>query len=317
MGSFKISNATSPMGTLLQDRLTCVQGELGPAPAMLPVSVTHLSPAGERRFSYQVVHDRVLTPLLLGLATQASLQRILEYSAAATFRTELRVETDGHPPLVYSSVESDPGGPQSQAPGEVARDMAAVFNALYSNRFEEPGVRSVNLRVDAIPEARLARIGEVSVTPALARAGDLLTIRATIQPYRGEPFLREFRARVPADTPKGPLTITVSSARLLNAAEGALMQRRFMGAAGLDDVIRFINGLRSDDAVYLQVARKSFGAVVQGELLPSLPLSMTLTLGSSRYAAEEYPAPDLPVVEDSQKTDFVLMGGRRTSIQVR
>ena len=317
MGSFKISNATTPMGTLLQDRLTCVQGELGPPPPMLPVTVTYRSPAGERRLSYEVVHDRVLTPLLLGVAIQASLQRILEYSAAATFRTELRVETAGHPPLLYASVESDPGGPQSGAPAEVARDMATVFNALYSNRFETPQVRSVHLRVDAVPEARLARIGEVSVTPASVRAGDLLTIRASLQPYRGEPFLREFRVRVPADTPKGPLLITVSSARNLNTAESGLMQRRFLGAAGLDEVIRFINGLRSDDAIYLQVARRSLGAVVQGETLPSLPLSMTFTLGSSRYAAEEYPAPDLPVLEDSQPTDFVLTGGRRTSIQVR
>jgi len=317
MGSFKISNATTPMGTLLQDRLTCVQGELGPAPPMLPITVTHRSPAGERRLSYQVVHDRVLTPLLLGVATQASLQRILEYSAAATFRTELQVETVGHPPLLYASVDSDPGGPQSPAAAEVARDMATVFNALYSNRFEEPQVRSVRLRVDSIPEARQARIGEVSVTPAAVRAGEDLTIRASVQPYRGEPFIREFRVKVPADTPKGPLVITVSSARNLNSAEGGLLQRRFVGAAGLDEVIRFINGLRSDDAVYLQIARKSLGAVVQGEMLPSLPLSVIFTLGSSRYAAEEYPAPDLPVVEDSQKTDFVLTGGHRMTIQVR
>jgi hypothetical protein len=264
-----------------------------------------------------VVHDRVLTPLLLGVATQASLQRILEYSAAATFRTELQVETVGHPPLLYASVDSDPGGPQSPAAAEVARDMATVFNALYSNRFEEPQVRSVRLRVDSIPEARQARIGEVSVTPAAVRAGEDLTIRASVQPYRGEPFIREFRVKVPADTPKGPLVITVSSARNLNSAEGGLLQRRFVGAAGLDEVIRFINGLRSDDAVYLQIARKSLGAVVQGEMLPSLPLSVIFTLGSSRYAAEEYPAPDLPVVEDSQKTDFVLTGGHRMTIQVR
>jgi len=317
MGSFKISNATTPMGTVLQDRLTCVQGEMGPSPAMLPITVTHRSPAGERRLSYQVVQDRVLTPLLLGMTTQASLQRILEYSAPATFRTELHVETVGHPPLLYASVDSDPGGPQSPAAAGVARDMAAVFNALYSNHFEEPQVRSVHLRVDSIPEARLARIGEVSVTPATVRAGEGLTIRASVQPYRGEPFIQEFRVKVPADTPGGPLVITVSSARTLNSAERVLLQRRFVGAAGLDEVIRFINALRSDDTLYLQVARKRLGAVVQGETFPSLPLSVIFTLGSGRYAAEEYPAPDLPVVEDSQKTDFVLTGGRRTTVQVR
>jgi SpoIVB peptidase S55 len=317
MGSFKISNATSPIGTLLEDRLTSIQGVLGPVPPSIPVSVLLATPAGERRLSYELVQDRVLTPLLLGVATQASLQRVLEYSAESTFRSELTVETEGHPPLLFASVDTDPGGPQSGVAASVSRDVAAVFNAIYSNRFEEPKVRSVRLKVDSIPEARLAKVGEVSVTPSPVRPGDRLTVRVSVQPYRGDSFIREFQAKVPPDTPRGPLVVTVASARALNSAEGNLLQRRFVGVAGLDEMIRFLNTLRSDDALYLQLARRSLGAVVQGQTLPSLPLSVIFTLGSSRYLAEEYPAPDLPVAEDFQKTDFVLTGGRRTTIQVR
>jgi hypothetical protein len=123
--------------------------------------------------------------------------------------------------------------------------------------------------------------------------------------------------KVPPDTPQGPLVITVSSARNLNTSEGGLLQRKFTGAAGLDEMIRFLNDLRSDDTLYLQVTRRSLGALVQGQTLPSLPLSVIFTLGSNRYLAEEYPAPDLPLAEDSRKTDFVLTGGRRTTIQVQ
>jgi hypothetical protein len=46
-------------------------------------------------------------------------------------------------------------------------------------------------------------------------------------------------------------------------------------------------------------------------------MSVIFTLGSNRYVAEEYPAPDLPVAEDLIRTDFVLTGARRTTIQVR
>jgi SpoIVB peptidase S55 len=317
MGSFKISNATSTIGTLKGDRLTGIEGEIGPAPRMLPVSVVHASPEGERRMSYQVVENRILTPLLLGIAVQASLQRIVEYSAEETLRTELRIEMEGHPPVVYASVDADPGGPQSGTPADVARDVATIFNAVYGNRFSELRVNSLEMRAESIPQARMARIGEVSITPATARAGEDFTVSVAIQPYRAEPFLRRFRVRVPPDTPKGPLFLTVSSARNLNQIEGNLLQRRFTGAEDVDDVIRFLNGLRSDEKVYLQVARRSLGAVVRGETLPALPLSVIFTLGSSRYAAEEYPYPDLPLLEDSQKTDFVLTGGRRMSIQVR
>ncbi|HEV8336779.1 MAG TPA: SpoIVB peptidase S55 domain-containing protein [Candidatus Polarisedimenticolia bacterium] len=317
MGSFKISNATSTIGTLKGDRLTGIEGEIGPAPRMLPVSIVHASPEGERRMNYEVVENRILTPLLLGIAVQASLQRIVEYSAEETLRTELRIDLEGHPPVVYAAVDANQGGPQSGTPADVARDVATIFNAVYGNRFSEVRVKSLAMRAESIPQARMARIGEVSVTPATARAGEDLTVSVSIQPYRAEPFLRRFRVRVPPDTPKGPLLLTVSSARNLNQIEGNLLQRRFTGAEDVDDVIRFLNGLRSDEKVYLQLARRSLGAVVQGEALPSLPLSVMFTLGSSRYAAEEYPYPDLPLLEDSQKTDFVLTGGRRMSVQVR
>jgi hypothetical protein len=102
------------MGTLLQDRLTCIEGELGAAPEMLPVTVSLDSPSGNRRFSFEVVQDDALTPILVGLSVQASLQRILEYSAESTLRAEIRVESEQHPTLNYSLIESDTGGVQSR-----------------------------------------------------------------------------------------------------------------------------------------------------------------------------------------------------------
>ncbi|MCI0408809.1 MAG: hypothetical protein L0191_09635, partial [Acidobacteria bacterium] len=96
-----------------------------------------------------------------------------------------------------------------------------------------------------------------------------------------------------------------------------VLQQRFNGSPGVDELIRFINSLRRDDGLYLQLTRRGLGAVVQGETLPALPLSVVFTLGNNRFTGEEYPAPELPVLEVVQKTDFVLTGGRRTAIQVR
>jgi len=317
LGSFKISNATSPMGTLVQDRLTCIQGVLGPAPEMIPVTVDLDSPSGRRRLSYQVFENKAYTPILLAITTQASLQRVLEYSDEVTYRTELRIETEGHVPVRYTTVETNLGGPQSPATTGVAREVATVFNIIFSNRFETPRVTSVGLGISSIPKARLARVGEVSISPSSVHAGEEVTVRAVIQPFRGEPLVQEFHVRVPPDTPPGPMAAIVSSASSLNAIEANTLQRRFAGSAGLDPIIEFLNSLKTDDRLYLAVTRRGLGAVVQGKILPALPLSTLFTLGSDRFAGEEYPAADLPVIEASEKTDYVLTGGRRTTIQVR
>ncbi len=317
VGSFKISNTTSQFGTLVQDRLTAIHGIMGPAPRMIPVSVNVDSPAGRRRLGYEVFENRALTPTLLAITTQASLLRVLEYSAEVTLRAQLQIETDGHEPLRYSSVETDLGSLQGAAAAEMARDVATVFNVLYGNRFEEARVKAVRLEVSSIPQARLARIGEVAITPTYVRPGGTIAVRTSLQPFRGEPLIREFKVRIPPDTPRGQMTVVVSSARNLNALEGNVLQRRFSGASDLDQMIRFVNGLRADDTLYVQLVRRSLGAVVQGEALPTLPLSILFTLGSNRFSGEESAAPDLPVYETSQKSEFVLLGGRRTSVEVR
>jgi len=317
LGSFKIANSTSIMGTLLQDRLTCIEGEMGAAPEMLPVTVSLEGPAGNRRFAFEVVQDDALTPILVGISVQASLQRILEFSAESTLRAEIRVESEQHPTLNYSLIESDTGGVQSAAAGGVAREVATLLNVIYGNRFEELRVKSADVKVVSLPEARMARVSEVSMGASQVHPGDELTVRAAVQPYRGEAFLKEFKVRIPPDTPKGPLNVLVSSASNLNGLEGGVLQQRFSGSPGVDELIRFVNSLRRDNSLYFQLSRRGLGAVVQGETLPALPLSVLFTLGSSRFAGEEYPAAELPVLEVMIPTDFVLTGGRRTVIQVR
>jgi len=317
LGSFKIANSTSLIGTLVQDRLTSIQGELGAAPETIPVSVELASPSGHRRLSYEVFENETITPLLIALTTQASLQRVLEYSGEVTYRTDLTIEVEGHEPVRYASVESTLGSLQQPAASAVAGEVAAVFNVVYGNRFEASKVKAVRLRVDSIPEARIARIGDVSIGPSSVRPGEEITVRTAIEPYRGEAFIREFRVRIPPDTTRGTINVTISNAANLNAMAAALLQRRFVGASKLDQVIEFLNGLKRDDCLYLQLSRRTQGAVVQGEVLPALPLSVLLTLGSSRFAGEEYPMADLPVLETFQKTDYVLTGGRRIGLQIR
>src|SRR5262249_29528084 len=156
------SNSTSIMGTLRQDRLTAIQGELGSGPEMLPVSVSLETPTGTKKLSYRMVSDRSLTPLLLGITTQASLRRVIEYSPETTFRAETRIELEGHPAVVYSAVNTDLGGPQASTSGDTAREVASVAGLLYGNRFEEARVRAVAVRVTAIPRSSLARVGDVS-----------------------------------------------------------------------------------------------------------------------------------------------------------
>src|SRR5580765_2847473 len=54
--SIKLSTTGDVIGTFLQDRATAIAGRLGPAPRMIPITLTLKSERGpERKFNFEVV----------------------------------------------------------------------------------------------------------------------------------------------------------------------------------------------------------------------------------------------------------------------
>src|SRR5256712_1319511 len=70
--SFKIANATPPVGSIFQDGLTAIVGEVGrPAPT-IPVSVPVTSGAARREFHYEILRSRTWSSVLLASTTANS-----------------------------------------------------------------------------------------------------------------------------------------------------------------------------------------------------------------------------------------------------
>src|SRR6266511_800889 len=96
--SFKLSVPTAMVGTLRGDRSTGIYGELGVAPRMIPVEINLKTSRGEdRKYAFDVVADRFLTPLLMQmtmLSTIASTERTIGDS---TLQIRGRIKLKGMP----------------------------------------------------------------------------------------------------------------------------------------------------------------------------------------------------------------------------
>ena len=63
--SAKLSATSEVIGTFPQDRATAIAGRLGPAPSLLPVTMTlEADRGGKRTFKFSVVRDQLFTPLM-------------------------------------------------------------------------------------------------------------------------------------------------------------------------------------------------------------------------------------------------------------
>jgi len=315
-GSFKISNATAPIGAVVEDRLTAIVGEVGRQAPMLPLSVRVNADGGHRDFHYGVTRDRTLGPVVAAVTTASSLLRTAEFEAAATVALRYRYVLEGYPEIRQERLfaGTNPGQPVHAA---VANEAAGMLGFLYANPFQEPVVRSIDIEVDVLPPARIALLSSLSAARGEVRPGETVRVDATLTEYRGRARTVSFAVPVPEDTPPGELQVIVGGGSALDGLDRRTIERQLTQAASLGDIVRLIGRQRTTQALVLRLARKAPAAIVRSEILPDLPLSIFSVFNNPRLNADSTLLMEAPILEITKDQDVVVAGGRRITLKVK
>ena len=314
--SFKIANATPPVGSIFQDGLTAIVGEVGrPAPT-IPVSVRVSSAAGKREFHYDILRSRAWSSVLLAITTANSLVRTTDYEASATLALSCRIGIEGYPTVTYEDLYSgtNPSQPVHLA---LANDAAGLFNLLYNNRFEEPRVRSAELDIEALQGSQVATISSLRATRTEVRPGETLTVTAVLELFRGREWEESWDVTLPEDTPQGDSEIIAGSGPAMDGLDRRILERQLAQAGGLGDLVRLSSRQRRSRTLYVRLSRRAPTAIVRSEVLPDLPLSIFSVFNNPRLSADTTLMSEAPYLEIPKDLDVVVIGGRRISIRVK
>ena len=146
-GDGSLAVGGEPVGTLTQDRLTAVRGELGRIPDGVPMTVTVArSGRPEQRVDVQLATDEQLLPMLSDLVVRqtVSLAIGLEGAEALRMRASVRL-TDGRELIVDKAGGGAPGRSAVQQLGlSVARRLAL----LTVSKFEMPDVAEIRVAIE-------------------------------------------------------------------------------------------------------------------------------------------------------------------------
>jgi len=245
------------IGALRQDRLPGIMGVLGEVPVMIPVSLQLAGASSGAQVNFEVVNDPTLTPLYLFFGLVNVVQSFEDVYGEGTidFRARLRLgggQDDVELRGLFAS--------RSQAVVSLAGWLSGLFG-------------------------RSAEVQRLWYTQRQVRAGETARLRAVLRPYRGEQLVQEIEVPIPADTPAGPLRITVSS------AAGYLAELEAAGAGGaeptdLAGLVRRLNDAPRGDVLYVVATSAAAGATVAGAPMPTLPPSVMEMLNSGASAAD-------------------------------
>jgi hypothetical protein len=308
--STKLSVTGETIGTLLQDRATAIAGRLGPGPQLIPVTLNLEAERGAKRtFKFRVVKDQLFTPLMTYSALLNTLSSYERQFGTATYTVQGKAVVKNHPPVTLDNMFA---GGESPAMGAAAY-IVAPLTALMGNDYEPITIEGIELNMKSAEEPRTATLQRVWIDDPRPRAGRTVPLKILLRTYRGEDIVRTVPIEIPAHT-GGSVTVMVSDGQRLTQAEQR--EARVQQPRTVPQLIRTLNKVRRNNTVYVRLLASDAGAVVNGELLSSLPPSVLAVLEADRSGGSFNPLGNATLGEWELPTEHAVTGVRTLTIPV-
>ena len=281
LNAFKIINTGDTIGAFTQDRDAAIRGVIGAKAHMIPVHIA-IHEAGsatkdaskQRKLNFEVLDLPSLTPQALMVALYTSLLESNESTAETSYHLTGSISLNGYPPSPL-----DLWAPGGAIPAQLtaALETGERFAQLYSNGTRQGDVQSIDLHVDAVPrnmqvELETARI----VSGNIVHPGDTVVVEATLRPWQQPARNVRIPMRLPAGLSTGNLRVLVSDAGTLDRALDP--PRLSARSTDLATVLAQDRRLHAVDRIYVSLLSPEPQAEMEGQALPSLPLSVANAL---------------------------------------
>src|SRR5882762_1706415 len=303
--SFKLAIPGRMVGTISQDRATGVFGQLGHAPRMIPVKINlHTSRDRVEQFSYEVVSDEFLTPLLVNITVFNTIATRERSVGESTIAINGSIAVDGQAPIAVQRRFSS-----ANAAALAAGSIAAPVSSLLSSGFDEVNIKGIVLDVDSSEDKRAATLDRTEVG-----RGDQVEIQAYVRTDSGKQFVERIPVQIPADAPSGQLMIMIGDGATLQESSAA----RVFVPRDLGQLVLAINKTKKNDRLNLRLLRPAAGVVIGSSELPNLPPSMVATLNNERSSGGYTPMTLSQLYErELSPADFVITGQQVIAVTVK
>jgi hypothetical protein len=307
--SMKLSTTGETIGTVVQDRATAIAGRLGPGPRMIPVTISLESGRGPKQtFNFRVVNDQLFGPLMTYASILNTLGSYERQYGSATFAVRGSGTITKHDPVAFNNLFSG-----DQASMHAAAYVVGPITSLMGNEYEKVDVEGINVTFATAEEPKTAMLERVWLDDPNPRAGRTVPLKVLFRTYRGDEVVRTLPIAIPANA-SGTLSLLVSDGARLGQSE--LRELRSPQPRSVDQMIRALNKGRRNNTLYVKLLGSGAGAVVNGELLSSLPPSVLGVLEGDRNSGNFNPLHSATMAEWELPTEHAVAGSRTLTITV-
>jgi hypothetical protein len=309
LNAFKIVNTTEEVGAFTEDRQTAIRGEFRAKAHMVPVTVTFHAGAATRPVHFDVVDSPDLTPLLMLTSIYQSLMESNSYASETTYRIRERVQLDGVPEVNLTRFAA----PTTGIPAALGAtlEIGEPLVQLYADPARRGVLRSISLDVDALPGRQTIDIESAEREGGAVHAGDTVSLRATLRPWRGATRTVDIPVKLPDTLPDGPIRLVVSDAATVDH-----MLEAPANHLDMNETVHALNATHTNDRVYVTMLTPEPQARLDGRTLAQVPISMANVLDPLRVNRALTLNGESAVAVTSVPMDAVVTGNQVVTIQV-
>jgi hypothetical protein len=319
LNSFKIVNTTETVGAFTEDRASAIMGRFGVKARMIPVEVEVVPPVGmdktprtAKTLHFEVLDNRQLTPQTMLVSVYQSLQTNNTAAEEMSYRLTGELGVKGQETVRIQGMMTQ----NEFFPGTINAALLVNdrFGKVYGNALEQPVVTGLKLRAEAIPGRMTAALESARLSRIEARAGDEIEVEATLHPYQSDARIVRVKVKLPAELASGTMRVVVS--------DGATVDRLTtrtgpQHSSGLADTVAELNRMHANDRVYVTLLDHSAQAVLEGEALPGVPLSMANVLEPLKDAQKMQLTGESVVEAGSTEAGYAVSGSQVLNLLVR
>jgi hypothetical protein len=304
--SFKMSSPLQEVGTLVQDRQSCIIGDLDARSTMVPIEVRVSGPGGEARvFRAEVARNRRLTPMLAATVVGNAIADAEPDVTDMVVTMTSKMNVKGFQPIELRDQMFSADGVSGRALSS-SRGLRAMGDLLF-NPFEPIVLDRLDVDVRVEFRRDIAEIVGVSLPGDVVHGGDTVPLRVTLRPYAGPEYVETVPVIIPRSVAGDMVKIEVST--------GSQVHPETPQPESLRGYIDNMQKAYPASSIVVSVQTPDDGASLRGRLLSGLPPTAldTLRPGNQTRRADSYRVADRTVFPSKR----LVTGRQELSVFVR
>ena len=321
--SFKLGVGAQEIGSLVQDRKTCVSGIMGKKTPMFPlhIKMTNLKTGFSEDYNMEVIHHKSFTPYLIRSAIANVIIVNEPNDERTTIEATMSLKVKGFEAVTFRRYLASANGVIWPVLGDL---VSKILGPLWNNPYRDIMLENVDVDLKVLNEDRTAVIKNIWLEKDTVKPGELVRVYAKLQPYKKPEFTaKPIQFIIPEDTPDQDINIVVTG------GEGILPE--LPTPRNPAEMMNLLKSLYESDNIITVVPLRTTNLLYNGRKMEGLPnsfLSSLINQSREDVAVRDHGSASLATLTERyelingvlkifNKTDYIIKGADNVRLKVR